>query len=506
MDETHSLESTQATPLFTDFGLKEPLLKAVTEAKFTVPSPVQEKVIPLILEGRDVVAQAQTGTGKTAAFGLPALHLLDKNNGVGLLVITPTRELAIQVSDELYRLGKYCDIRTIAVYGGQSIQRQVEGIERGIQVVVATPGRLLDLLKSRYLDSFAPSIVVLDEADEMLNMGFLEDIQEILSFLPKERQTLLFSATMPLPIQRLAKTFLKDPEFVKITKKETACENIEQLCYIVYESERDTALIRLLDDGAENAKSIIFCRTKKDVDRLSSFLSTKGYDAKGLHGDMEQPARQRVIEGFRQSDFTILIATDVAARGLNVLDVTHVYNYQLPFESESYVHRIGRTGRAGNTGIAVSLLTPNELNSLKHILREHGTKVDYRSIPTLQEVKQKFAGKLIEKVQGRDFEEEAHYLLGELKKEMSLEQISINLLSLLLDYKKIEGPERIGIHPKDIDKAQSAHKKKKSFGGGRGGDSNRFRERRRPGPGTRSSSGPYRPRERDGKKPASRGA
>lgn len=488
MDEIQSSDKTQTTLLFTDFGLKDPLLKAINEAKFVNPSPIQEKVIPFILNGRDVVAQAQTGTGKTAAFGLPALHLLEKTSGVGMLVVTPTRELAIQVSDELYRLGKYCGIKTIAVYGGQSIQRQVEGIERGSQVVVATPGRLLDILKSKYLDSFAPSIVVLDEADEMLNMGFLEDIQEILTYLPQQKQTLLFSATMPLPIQKLAKTFLNNPEFVKITKKETVSADIQQVCYVVHDYERDSALVRLLDNEPEDAKSIIFCRTKKDVDRLSTFLSAKGYHAKPLHGDMEQPARQRVIEGFRQNDFQILIATDVAARGLNVLDVTHVYNYHLPFESESYVHRIGRTGRAGNKGTAVSLLTPSELNSLKHILREHGARVEYLPVPSLQDVKQKFAGKLIDKIKNRHFDEEAQLLINEMQAKISLEELSVNLLSLLLDYKKIEGPELIGIHPQNIEKASYSQRKKK---GNFRDSNNRFRDRRRP----------YRSRgERDGKK------
>ncbi|MGE4573499.1 MAG: DEAD/DEAH box helicase [Parachlamydia sp.] len=495
MNDTTSSETPQSTLLFTDFGLNDSLLKAIAEAKFTQPSPIQEKVIPIILNGQDVVAQAQTGTGKTAAFGLPSLNRLDKAAGVGLLVITPTRELAVQVSDELYRLGKYCGIRTIAVYGGQSIQRQIDGIERGAQVVVATPGRLLDLLKSRRLSHFSPPIVVLDEADEMLNMGFLEDIQEIFTFLPKERQTLLFSATMPLPIQKLAKTFLREPEFIKITKKETASQNIQQICYVIHESERDDALVRLLD-AQEEAKSIIFCRTKKDVDRVSSFLTSRGYGARGLHGDMEQPQRQRVIDGFRQNEFQILAATDVAARGLNVLDVTHVYNYHLPYETESYVHRIGRTGRAGNKGIAITLLNPREVSGLKHIFREHGGNIEYQSIPTLQDVKRKFAEKFLKKVQQRHFDQEAHALLTELQKEMSLEEISVNLLSLLLDYKKVEGPEHIGIHPQDIERSGGSSHQKRKRGGFSRDSNNRFRDRGRRPPSRSSGSGaPYRSRE-----------
>lgn len=247
---------------FDDFGLKSEILEAVREAEFKIPSPIQQQVIPHILSGADIVAQAQTGTGKTAAFGLPALNLIDPRGGVGLLVITPTRELAQQVSDELFRFGRNLGLKTATIYGGQSMSRQVDQVKRGAQVIVATPGRLLDLLRSKMLYNFNPSIVVLDEADEMLDMGFLEDIQTIFTFLPKQRQTLLFSATMPMPIQNLAKKILQDPVFVKVTQSETTNKDIKQYYYLIKEHERDQALIRLIQ-CQEPEKSIVFCRTKK---------------------------------------------------------------------------------------------------------------------------------------------------------------------------------------------------------------------------------------------------
>jgi ATP-dependent RNA helicase DeaD len=287
-----------ATLTFEDFDLSEEIKSGIQAAGFKIPSPIQAQAIPAVLEGRDIVAQAHTGTGKTAAFGLPSMSMMDMSRGVSLLVIAPTRELATQVSDELYRLGSKAGVRTVTVYGGMSAGRQVDLISRGAQVVVATPGRLLDLLKSGRLRNFNPTHVVLDEADEMLDMGFLDDIQEIFGFLPVERQTLLFSATMPEAIKKLAKRILKEPQFITITKSETTNKDIDQQYYVIEEYERDDATVRLID-AQEAKKTIIFCRMKKEVDRLATTLISHGYMAKGLHGDMEQRQREEVIKSFR---------------------------------------------------------------------------------------------------------------------------------------------------------------------------------------------------------------
>jgi len=317
---------------FEQFGLKKEILRAIGYAGFKTPSPIQKMAIPIVLSGRDVVAQAQTGTGKTAAFGLPTLNKMSGNNGVEALIITPTRELANQVSDELYKYGKQLGIRTVTVYGGSSYGRQIGLIERGAQVVIATPGRLKDILARDMLKDFAPSTVILDEADEMLDMGFLDDINEIFSYLPSDRQTLLFSATMPPPIKKLAERILVDPEFITITRSETTNVDIEQKYYVIDENERDDAIIRLLD-AEETGKCVVFCRTKKEVDRVADVLSGVGYSAKGLHGDMEQRQREAVIKGLKTGQYDILVATDVAARGIHIDDVSHVFNYHIPFDS-----------------------------------------------------------------------------------------------------------------------------------------------------------------------------
>jgi len=347
---------------FKEFNFRDEIAKSIEAAGFKEPSPVQEEAIPYVLDGHDMIAQAHTGTGKTAAFGLPILNNITCKDGVEALVIVPTRELATQVSDEIFRFGKFRGINTATVYGGTSYSRQINHVQKAA-IVVATPGRLLDLLKGGKID-IMPKYVVLDEADEMLDMGFLEDIKEIFSYMPSERQTLMFSATMPHAIRELAKTILHEPKIITITKGEVTNSHIKQLYYVVEEFERDDALIRLLD-YKDPVKSIIFCRMKKEVDRLSTALVSLGYSAKGLHGDMEQRTREEVIRSFKKGNLEILIATDVAARGLDVSDVSHVFNYHIPFDNESYVHRIGRTGRAGRDGTAISIVTPHEFKALQ---------------------------------------------------------------------------------------------------------------------------------------------
>ncbi len=476
---------------FEEFGLDERILKAVKDAGFKEPSPVQEMAIPLILEGNDIVAQAQTGTGKTAAFGLPSLSMIDPSEQrVQILVITPTRELATQVSDELYTLGKYKDIRTVTIYGGSSYSRQINLIEKGASVVVATPGRMLDLLKNDKLKNFNPQIVILDEADEMLDMGFLDDIEKIFSYLPKKRQTLLFSATMPEPIKRLASKILKEPKFVSITPKDhTTNEDIEQLYYVVEERERDDAMIRLLD-SMNPQKAIVFCRTKKEVDRLASKLQSLGHLARGLHGDMEQKQREVVIKAFRNSEIEILVATDVAARGLNVADITHVFNYHMPFDPESYVHRIGRTGRAGKKGTAITLLTPMEFHSLQRIAKKVGTNIEFRMVPSLNEVESSKLNQIAKQIKDAPLDENAAKVLAILEEDMALSKISLKLISLLMNKNRLDGPNKIGLDQKALANLikRAENQKKNDRGRGRnrrsssrrsGGRNDRGRNRRR---------------------------
>lgn len=429
---------------FDDFGLNKNILQCVKDAGFITPSPIQKKAIPLIMQGKDIIGQAHTGTGKTAAFGLPSLSRMKHTGGVEMLVITPTRELATQVSDELYSYGKLDGVRSVTIYGGQSYRDQLERVERGAQLVVATPGRLLDILQSGKMRKFHPSIVVLDEADEMLDMGFLEDIKNIFTFLPENRQTLMFSATMPAPIRELAKKILKDPIIVSVTDAKEPNRDIEERYCVIEEFERDEALMRLID-SEEVDKSIIFCRTKKEVDRLSTALMGRGYLAKGLHGDMEQNQRNEVIKSFQGEKIKILIATDVAARGLDIRGVSHVFNFHIPFEAESYVHRIGRTGRAGKKGIAITFVTPREFRDLKRIKHVTGSNIVHSPIPTLQELKKLGLAKLFETLKDQKIHTSSKDLLKLLIEEMGPEPAMEKIMSYILDQESVSGPERIGI-------------------------------------------------------------
>ncbi|MDR2100566.1 MAG: DEAD/DEAH box helicase [Campylobacteraceae bacterium] len=456
---------------FENFGLHEHVLRAVKDAGFKEPSPIQRDIIPVILSGRDVVGQAQTGTGKTAAFSLPALSMINTaQKGVQILVITPTRELATQISDEMYSFGRYRNIHTVTVYGGSSYSRQLKLIEQGANVVVATPGRLLDLLKSNKLYGFEPKIVILDEADEMLDMGFLDDIEAIFARIPKERQTMLLSATMPEPIKALAKRILNNPAFVSVTPQNaTTNTDIEQQYYIIEEYERDDAIIRLLET-LDPQKSIIFCRTKKEVDRLGTKLIASGFITKTLHGDMEQPQREEVIKSFRNGDIDTLVATDVAARGLNVKEITHVFNYHMPFDPESYVHRIGRTARAGQKGTAITLLTPIEYHSLQRIAKTVGTKLTQKQIPTLFEMKANNVKKLAQNILSANIDTTAAQIVNELEKELDLAQIAYKAISLLIGKADTKGPNSIGVDSKTFEnyiKKERAKDDDKRRGGGR---------------------------------------
>lgn len=453
---------------FADFGLRSEIMQSITHAGFTVPSPIQSMVIPVIMQGRDVVGQAHTGTGKTAAFGLPALNKMHLKGGIEVLIVTPTRELANQVSDEIFKYGKHLGVRTVTIYGGSSYSRQVDLIERGAQVIIATPGRLLDMLSRNMLKGFAPSTVILDEADEMLDMGFLDDINEIFSYLPTERQTLLFSATMPMPIKKLAERILVDPFFASITREETTNTDITQQYYVIEESERDDAIIRLMD-SEDAKKTVVFCRTKKEVDRLSNVLSAAGYSAKGLHGDMEQRQRESVIKGVKSDAFDVLIATDVAARGLHIDDITHVFNYHIPFDPESYVHRIGRTGRAGKKGVAITLVTPIEFKELQRIKAKIGTTMEHAYIPSKLDVKEAQINRLVAEIEKQHVNDIAHKVLDVLKEEFDQEQIAYKLISLLMERNVVQGPNNIGISAERMEKILSNLANSHDRGGNRGG-------------------------------------
>ncbi|WP_050854965.1 DEAD/DEAH box helicase [Helicobacter cetorum] len=423
-------DDTYHKPSFNDLGLKPQVLKSVYEAGFNSPSPIQEKAIPAVLEGRDVVAQAQTGTGKTAAFALPIINNLKNNHTIEALIITPTRELAMQISDEIFKLGKHTKTRTVCVYGGQSIKRQCEFIEKNPQVMIATPGRLLDHLKNERIHRFVPKVVVLDESDEMLDMGFLDDIEEIFDYLPSEAQILLFSATMPEPIKKLADKILENPIKIHIAPSNITNTDITQRFYVINEHERAEAIMRLLDTQSPK-KSIVFTRTKKEANELHKILVSKNYKSTALHGDMEQRERRTSIMAFKKNAADVLVATDVASRGLDISDVSHVFNYHLPLNTESYIHRIGRTGRAGKKGMAITLVTPLEYKELLRMQKEIGSKIELFEIPTIGE------NQIIKTLQNAKVSEKVVSLYEQLTETFEPSQLILKLLSLQFETSKI---------------------------------------------------------------------
>ena len=383
---------------FATLGLKESIVRAISDLGFTKPSQIQEQSIPVTLSGADLIGQAQTGTGKTAAYSLPILTKLSDKKGIKALILAPTRELAVQVKDEINRLSKYENKQVLAVYGGDSIDRQIRALKKGVDIVVGTPGRMLDLIKRKCLHLEHVEFLVLDEADEMLNMGFIDDIESILSHTPEGRQTLLFSATMPEPIAKLAKRYMKpDAKLVSVKKSSLTVSKIEQSYFMINNKHRLEALCRLLDlDNPSSA--IIFCRTKRGVDELVQELQSKGYMVEGMHGDMTQAHRLTTLNKFKEGTLNLLIATDVAARGIDVDSVTHVFNYDLPQDAESYVHRIGRTGRANREGTAYSLVTPKDFSMLKQIQKVTKSAITQKPIPTAEQIKNKKFNDIIKEV------------------------------------------------------------------------------------------------------------
>ena len=385
---------------FEDLELDAKIMRAITDMGFEAASPIQGQAIPLELQGLDIIGQAQTGTGKTAAFGIPLLQKIDpKNKKPQAIILCPTRELAIQVSEEIRRLAKYMHgVKVLPIYGGQEIGRQIRSLKDGVQVIIGTPGRVMDHMRRKTVKMDQIHTVVLDEADEMLNMGFLEDMETILSALPEERQTLMFSATMPQAIQRIAANFQKDPQIVRVVKKELTVPKVTQYYYEVKPRNKVEVMCRLLDLYSPKL-SVAFCNTKKQVDELVQALQGRGYFAEGLHGDLKQEQRDRVMSSFRNGATEILVATDVAARGIDVDDVEAVFNYDIPQDDEYYVHRIGRTGRAGREGRAFSLAVGSEVYKLRDIQRFCKTKIVPQPIPSLDDVTAIKAEKILDDVQ-----------------------------------------------------------------------------------------------------------
>jgi ATP-dependent RNA helicase DeaD len=400
-----STETIENFETFSDLGISENILKALTEMGFEKPSPIQAQGIPAVLQGSDVIGQAQTGTGKTAAFGIPVLERIDvTSNAVQALVLCPTRELAVQVSEELGRLAKYQrGLRIEAIYGGDSIDRQIRSLKRGVHIVVGTPGRVMDHMERRTLKFDEVRMMVLDEADEMLDMGFREDIESILAEMPEDRQTILFSATMSKPIMSITKRFLNDPILIKVVRNELTNVNIEQVCFEVKPQAKVEVMTRLID--MYHLKSLlVFCNTKRKVDEIVEDLQLRGYASEGIHGDLRQQQRSNVMSKFKAGVTTILVATDVAARGIDVSGLDGVINYDIPLDEEYYVHRIGRTGRAGMSGKAFSLVARDEKFRLKTIENYTKVKIEKGVIPSFEDIvgvrKARFVESISQAIQG----------------------------------------------------------------------------------------------------------
>ena len=422
--------------LFSELGLSAEVLKAIDKLGFEQAAPIQAASIPLLLAGKDIVGQSQTGSGKTAAFGIPAVEKVDPNiRAVQVLILCPTRELAIQVSEEIHKLALFKrGINALPIYGGQSYERQFFGLKQGAQIVIGTPGRIMDHMRRGTLRFDNLKMAILDEADVMLNMGFRDDIELILQAAPKERQTVFFSATMPRPIRDLIEKYARNPENVKIEQKAMTVPTVEQLYYEVDRRFKIELLTRLIDIH-DIKLGIIFCNTKRMVDDLVDHLEAAGYMADRLHGDMTQAMRDRVMNKFRKSGLEFLVATDIAARGIDVDDVQVVFNYDVPYDGEDYVHRIGRTGRAGREGRAISFVSGRELFQIRNIERYTNMRITRARIPTEAEVgdarENAFLGKIRTALAAGDFKKNEHFIARLLEEGFSSTDVAAACLSLL---------------------------------------------------------------------------
>ncbi|MBI4838419.1 MAG: DEAD/DEAH box helicase [Nitrospirae bacterium] len=432
---------------FYNFNLSDEVLSAVAEMGFEQPTPIQEIAIPPAMEGLDIIGQAQTGTGKTAAFGIPLIEKGKRGKTPYAIILAPTRELAVQVAQELNRLGKNKGIVTVPIYGGQSIDRQIRSLKKGVDIVVGTPGRVIDHMQRKTLSLKNISFLVLDEADEMLNMGFIEDIKSILKEIPSERQTMLFSATMPKEIVNIAARYMRNPKKVAVDAKSMIVTKINQVFYEVRHDNKITALTRLLD-VEEPSLTLVFCHTKNEVDEVSGKLQQMGYSAGAIHGDFTQSHRDEMMYKFKKGDIDVLVATDVAARGLDIPDVSHVINYSIPQNPDSYIHRIGRTGRMGKPGIAITFVTPRELRQLRLIELSAKTKIKKAKLPTIADVKKAREQEVINEIDNV-IENAKHLgfmdLTDELSKKYPLRDIAASALSLIFSDIEDEEIEEIGM-------------------------------------------------------------
>ncbi len=431
---------------FEELGVRPDLLKGIAEMGFETPMPVQEKVIPVLLNGdHDLVALAQTGTGKTAAFGLPLIQRVDLDRAEPqALILAPTRELCLQIAGDLADFSKYVpQLEILPVYGGSSIESQIRALRKGVQIIVATPGRLIDLINRGVVKLQHVHTVVLDEADEMLNMGFVDSINDILSHVPEDRKMLMFSATMPAEVARISKRFMNKPEEIVIGTRNEGAKNVRHIYYMVNARDKYLALKRIADNSP-NIYAIIFCRTRRDTQEIADHLIADGYNADALHGDLSQQQRDIVMKKFRDGVITLLVATDVAARGLDVDDLTHVINYGLPDDTAVYTHRSGRTGRAGKTGVSIAIIHSREKGKLREIERIIGKKFERKEVPTPEHIIEKQLYNLADRLERVEVNEEEinRYLPGVIKKLswLSTEDLLKRVLSLefnrLLNYYK----------------------------------------------------------------------
>ena len=436
------------TVSFSQFDLHPSLVQTVAELGYTQPTPIQSAIIPVMLGGHDVIGQAQTGTGKTAAFTLPALSRLDVGTGsVQALVLVPTRELATQVASAVYTYGRALGVQVLPIFGGQSYTRQINRLKKGVDVVVGTPGRLLDLLQQGALDLSSVRTVVLDEADEMLSMGFSEDLAAILDRTPRSRQTVCMSATLPSGVRRLARQYMHDPQACEIGSKQRTAEAIEQRAYTVHGRDKTAALARLLE--AEPVESaLVFAKTRAGTVTLAHALAARGYAVEALNGEMSQPARDAVLDKFRQGRIAILVGTDVAARGLDIDHISHVFNYDLPRDPEVYVHRVGRTGRAGKSGVAISLVTPGQRREVQKIEAYTKQKMTVSALPTIEDVEallaQRFVAELTAQLDGAGSERERKLVTALVSAGRDPMDVAAAALALLRKEEQAPALEAVG--------------------------------------------------------------
>ena len=456
-------------------GLDERILKAVSEMGFENMTPIQAQAIPVFMDGMDIIGQAQTGTGKTAAFGIPVLQMVDPDvKSLQALILCPTRELAIQAAEEIRKFGKYMEgVKVLPIYGGQDINKQIRSLRNGVQIVVGTPGRVMDHMRRHTLKLANLKIIVLDEADEMLNMGFREDIETILKDIPSEHQTGLFSATMPKPILDITATYQKpDAVLIKVAAKELTVPLINQYYYEVKLKNKVEVVSRLLD-YYNPKRSLIFCNTKRGVDELAEVLKGRGYFAEGFHGDMSQAQRDKIMNGFRKGFVEILIATDVAARGIDVDDVEAVINYDIPQDIEYYVHRIGRTGRAGKKGRAFTLVVGREIYKIRDIERVCKTKIKPRTVPSATDINSSKADKVMGQAVSLIQEEKLYSMIKLVENKLDEEDFNaIELAAALLKMQLGEEVEEMELDFRWFDSDEYKSRKRRSS---RDGDSRRGR-------------------------------